>query len=175
MKRAGRIIVGIAAFAMTAGAAMAADIPVVAPPAPPPPPAPVATFDWAGIYVGAHVGSFFGGGPINYGVHGGYNIVNGRLVYGVDVRASAYGAFTIYEVMLRARAGFLLRDRLLVFGAAGIGWADAPAVGFELGGGVELAVGQRLSIRAEVNQTFIGLAPAIPTFYSVGLTFHLGN
>lgn len=170
MKQAGKIATSVAALMMMAGSAAAADVPQLVAPVAPPPPAP--TFDWGGMYFGAHAGSFFGGGPINYGVHGGYNVVNGRLLYGVDVRASAYGAITIYEAMVRARAGLLLGDRLLVFAAAGIGWAGAPAIGLEIGGGVELAVGQRLSIRAEVNQTFIGLAPAIPTFYSIGVTFH---
>lgn len=180
MKRARIIVVGFAAFAMTAGAAVAADVPpvVIVPPAPPPPTAPA--FDWAGIYIGVHAGDFLGPSDYNYGVHGGFNFVNGSLLYGVDARASALGPIFIYEAMVRARAGFLLGDRVLVFVAGGAGWTSGPGgtgLGLELGGGVELALGQSLSIRAEVNQTFIaaGFLPNIPTFWTVGLTFHPGN
>jgi len=175
MKRAGSIVVGFAAFAMTAGAAMAADIPVVAPLAPPPPPAPVAAFDWAGPYVGADAGLFFWGAPVHVGLHGGYNIVNGNVLYGVDARASLVGFSSLIEAMVRARAGYLIGERLLVFAAAGVGWPGGPAVGFELGGGAEFALGQSLSLRAEVFQVFLTTGPIYPTFWTVGLTFHPGN
>ena len=169
-------LLGLVGSAFIATSAIAADVPpvVVAPPAPPPPVA--IGFDWAGLYVGAHGGDFLGPSPLNFGLHGGFNVVNGRLLYGVDARVSLYGFGppSLYEVIARARAGFLLGDRLLVFGAAGIGLADGP-FGFELGGGAELALGQRLSIRAEMNWLFDGGGLAIPPFWTVGLTFHPGN
>ena len=177
MKRTGKIAASAAALMMVAGSAFAADVPqVVTPVAPPPPPAP--TFDWAGAYVGAHVGDFLGPSPLNFGVHGGFNIVNGNLLYGVDARASAYCCgFVLYEAIVRARAGFLLGDRLLVFGAAGIGLSDFD-FGVEFGGGVEYAIGSSLSLRAEVNALFDfggGFGLEYPLFWSVGLTFHPGN
>lgn len=43
---------------------------------------------------------------------------------------------------------------------------------FELGGGFELALGQNLSVRAELNQMFAGGVPVYPLFWTVGLIFH---
>jgi len=49
------LIASIAALALSAGSALAADMPLKAPPPP-----PVALFDWSGFYIGANVGYSWG-------------------------------------------------------------------------------------------------------------------
>jgi len=146
--------------------------------------APVAdaapAFDWAGFYVGLHGGGFFGQQGRNLGAHAGYNVTAGNFLYGIDVRSSALTPPAApLEGIVRARLGYLVRDRVLVFGAAGAGTAyGVLLLVLEFGAGVEVAVGDRFSIRSEVNiygDFMCGLPCGSPPFWSLGLTYHPGN
>jgi len=92
------LMVGIAATAFYAAPALAADIPVKAPPAP-----AAAVFNWTGFYIGGHIGEAWAddrivdvdglnGGAhyalkdsnLIYGGQVGYNVQTGQWVYGLE-------------------------------------------------------------------------------------------
>jgi len=175
MKRARSIVVGFAAFAMTAGTAAAADVPavVVAPPAPPPPIA--ASFDWAGMYVGTQIGIASYTPEFEASALGGYNFVFGRFLVGFEVRGGIFvpgpGPAYAWQWGAQVRAGVFLGDRALAYVKIGghyvFGWFTTGALG------VELAVGQSVSLFAEV-QTFLPLGgPSMRV--RGGVTWHPGN
>ncbi len=179
MKRARRMLAGATALVMTAGAAAAADMPMmVAPTAPPPVIAPAPTFNWAGTYAGGYVGQI--AAPLAVGGHFGFNRVNGRVVFGGEVGLGVIPAGPVLTLSTRGRVGVTLGQRALLYGAAGIelifvGFPPQPL--FSVTGGLEYAVGDRISVFGEV-----GLFGAIVPFgccgfpaYRVGVNFHLGQ
>ncbi|MEZ5854274.1 MAG: outer membrane beta-barrel protein [Hyphomicrobiaceae bacterium] len=127
------------------------------------------------------------------GGHVGYNFQCGRIVFGVEgdlnyaglsARSSQTGvanpAYFRSEVdwygTLRGRLGVMAAHNMMIYGTAGIAWADrshwlsnpgAPggqfeqtdsdtAHGFVIGGGVELLRDERWTIRAEVLHVDLG-------------------
>jgi outer membrane immunogenic protein len=148
MKRLGIISVAIASLG---GAAVAADLPVKAPPPAQPAPSMLLPFTWTGAYAGANggygwtTGSFdatggFGGGQI------GYNFQTGNLVLGIegDIAGSDISqTFTVQGVpftftndtlaSLRGRAGFAYNSWLF-YGTAGAGWGHEKFSGTTAGG-----------------------------------------
>ena len=115
-------------------------------------------------------GSLFGG------VQAGYNFQNGPLVYGVEAdigyghpsKTKAFGtnAMKIEEGVsgtVRGRVGYAV-DRALVYGTGGLAWAnfdttvtngfvteknDKTRLGYAVGGGVEYAVTNNVSVKGE--------------------------
>ena len=159
----------------TAFAANAADVPpvvVAPPPAPPAAPAPMApAADWTGAYFGgwgaatfSGFGTFFSAGAV-----GGYDVQFGRVVVGANFRGSWTFGNPCCNIPLAAEAGarigFLLGDRILVYGngALGFSWLTGPYRTF--GGGVEFAASDSLHLFAEVRRTQTGA----PTTTSVVL------
>ena len=105
----------VAAFALVAGAAQAADLPRRA--APPAPIYVAPIFTWTGFYVGAQIGGGWGRseiGAISYnangvvgGLHAGYNMQFGSIVAGVegDIEATSLKGSTAFPgVLLKTRA-----------------------------------------------------------------------
>jgi hypothetical protein len=179
MKLPGKLLAGLAAMTMTTSAAIAADIPmappVISPVVTAPPSAPQSI--WPGWYVGFYgAWVFYPSDPWwGAGVQFGYNFVRGRFLGGfeIDVGPAIYQA-AVYccDAFGNVRAGFILGERVLVYGEAGIGAIFLAPV-WKAGGGLEFAVGQRMSIFAEAK-----VASFIPTptiFYEArgGLNFHL--
>jgi len=165
------LIAGIAGTVMMATAASAADIQVIVPAAPPVVVVPVApSFDWAGLYVGAYVA-----GPLEgYEVGGqaGFNFVRGNLLFGAAAQVGAIG-FQAITIGGTARAGLLLgqTDRILVYAAAGAKFIPAAtATLFTAVGGVEIGIGERLSVFGEAGVAVLG--GPFPTFRA-GINFHL--
>lgn len=165
------LVAGIAGTVMMATAASAADIQVIVPAAPPVVVVPVApSFDWAGLYVGAYVAGPFEG--IEFGGQAGFNIVRGNFLFGVAGQVGAIG-FQAITVGGTARAGLLLgeTDRILVYAAAGAKFIPAgPVTFFTAVGGVEVGIGERLSVFGEAGGIIAG--GIIPTFRA-GINFHL--
>lgn len=90
------------------------------------------------------------------GVTAGFNIVRNRLLFGAEVRVGDFfpgeapSGFDIHVEGL-GRAGFLIGDRLLAYGAGGVGTVFC-CCGFTYwiaGGGLEVGLGERLSIFGE--------------------------
>jgi outer membrane immunogenic protein len=195
----------VALVGFTAGA-MAADLPMRAPP-----PAPVAIapiFTWTGFYVGVNGGVAFqdenndrrrrgvvgrvnrgnGGGDdssILGGAQIGYNMQFGMFVAGVEADAQAIDFARINPVLVpgrnnrinrdnddevdvfgtvRGRLGLAAFDRGLIYATGGLAWktnpddngnnrfnrgGDSENIGFTVGGGVEYAFTNNISLKVE--------------------------
>lgn len=180
MNRIKSILLGASASVLLSSAALAADFePVV----PPPPvvvvPAAVPAFDWAGPYVGTRAELMLCSGIcwLNLDAHAGFNFVAGRFLAGVELGAGGY-LLDGEGYMLRAtaRAGLVL-GRALAYGKAGVIVYNpgSPSYYATVGGGIELGIGQSLSVFAGVTvQRRIGGGDIAPGF-EVGVNFHFGN
>ncbi|WP_020184989.1 outer membrane protein [Methylopila sp. 73B] len=179
-----RLAVAVSAAALSALAtgAFAADLPAYEPA----PSIAVPSFTWTGAYVGVQAGYGFGDSngrgidPDGFlvGAYAGYNYQfdNSPLVIGVetdfnyaDVDDSRFGVKLSYDWAgaTRARIGYAF-DRFLVYGAAGVAYADREvkvsgvgknsktAVGWTAGGGVEFAATDNVVARAEYRYTDYG-------------------
>ena len=172
-------LLAVICWLFAATAAEAADVPPQ-PVALPTNAAVAPAFDWSGYYYGLHAGGIFGLPRNNFGMHAGYNVTSGNLVYGVEVRVSGQAPpLAPLEGFARLRLGRMFGDRVLVFGAVGAGTANGVlrAV-IELGGGIEIALGSRFSIRGEVNfygDFECGFPCGSPPFWALGLTHHPRN
>ena len=138
---------------MNAIAANAADLTPIMVSAPPPPPSiPAPTFDWAGPYIGAYGGYTFGFGFGQAGLQAGYNFVmGGGLLAGIEAQAGvAFGGGLGLEGDLNGRLGYILGGNFLLFGEAGLGIISGTPI-YTAGGGMEVAVGQSVSVFAEAK------------------------
>ena len=163
------LAIGVSAAAVMVGGAQAADL--IIPTTPEPIYAP-AGFDWEGLYIGARVGGQFVGtddygviaaGPSStYGVIGAAAGVNfipmDPILLGVEVTAdymwnSAEAPTATGEFFANVRAGAVVTDNALIYAIGGLGFANtgAGSVGiYQLGGGVEFAVNDVVTVRGEV-------------------------
>lgn len=170
-----------AALALAVPAAQAADLPAYEPA-----PAVVAvpSFTWSGAYIGIQTGYGWGRASNTnndgwmVGGYLGYNVqVDGSpVVFGVetdlnwsDVDGRRRGRVRLdsdWNGATRGRIGYAF-DRFLVYGAAGISYADRnvrtpfgrgdkTAVGWNVGGGVEAAVTDNVVARVEYRYTDYG-------------------
>lgn len=133
-------------------------------------------FDWNGFYAGV------------YGLAQTSPVGGGQYGLGVDVGASARLEFVLVggEVTLQGltgatstiygegigRAGIALTDELVLYGAAGIGTDFAGQTDALIGGGLELAVANNISIDARYLHG-IPIAGANPKDQvKIGANFH---
>ncbi|MGQ4273296.1 outer membrane beta-barrel protein [Terrihabitans sp. B22-R8] len=135
---------------------------------------PSAPGNWTGFYAGAHLG--YGFGDANsadtdgflIGVQGGYNWQYNAFLVGLeaDISYSGVGYNGLadeYEIdwlgTARGRIGYAF-DRFVAYGTGGLAWANAEYdsgvstdsnthIGWTLGAGVEAAVTQNISAKAE--------------------------
>lgn len=143
-----------ASAALLATGAMAADLYQPSRPAPAAEPYyNSSAFDFEGFYAGIYGGGLYNGAPA--GVLGGVAGVNFELapavLGGVEVQAGGIkggGALT-GEAHALGRLGVILTDEVMLYGAAGAGIQGGTPV-YDLGGGMEVAVGGPASIRGEV-------------------------
>jgi outer membrane immunogenic protein len=157
---------GVAAAALLAGGAQAADLII------PTTPVPIyeeAGFDWEGLYAGVRVGGQFtganpyGGAAVSstYGVVGGAVGVNfipvDPFLLGVEVTGDylwTSGNLHSAEFFANLRAGAVVTDAVLVYAIGGVGVQSTTAGGsqgiYQLGGGIELAVTDAITVRGEV-------------------------
>ena len=154
---------GVAAAALLAGGAQAADLII---PTTPVPIYEAAGFDWEGLYAGVNVGGVFSGFGVNnlesdttqFSVGGavGVNfIVADPILVGVEVQGDYVfqsgddaGLF-----LALARVGAVVTDEVLIYAAGGVGVSSRSSVSegvYALGGGVEVAVTDAVSVRGEV-------------------------
>jgi outer membrane immunogenic protein len=171
---------GVAAAALLVGGAQAADLII------PTTPIPIyeeAGFDWEGLYVGARAGGQWFGDE-TYGVIGaaaGVNFVPvDPLLLGVEVTGDYIWAEDYHsgEFFANIRAGAIVTDAVLVYALAGVG-AYSDEFGteglYQLGGGVEFAVTDAITVRGEVvgqgfmddtdDEFFDGAKATVGVFY----------
>ena len=164
------LAIGVSAAALMVGGAQAADL--IIPTTPEPIYAP-AGFDWEGLYVGARLGGQFVGANAGtyadvsnnttYGVVGaavGVNFIPvDPVLLGVEVTAdymwnSAAAVTTSGEFFANLRAGAIVTDNDLIYALAGAGFSNTSAAGseavYQVGGGVEFAVTDAITVRGEI-------------------------
>lgn len=187
MKKIATVLLA-SALMTSAGVASAADI---APPALPGPvvvtPVPaVAGFDWNRFYAGVQGGVWYGLDPLEFdslrgAVLVGRNVLVGsRLVVGAEAVGGiyVYPGEILFEAYGLARAGVLLGERALVYGAAGAGFDFDPVGGggiMLVGGGIELGLGERVGVRTEALALRYFGGPFSFLSGTVGLTWHFGG
>ena len=190
------LAIGVSAAALMVGGAQAADL--IIPTTPEPIYAP-AGFDWEGLYVGARVGGQFVGADTyaagnvdantTYGVVGaavGVNFIPmDPVLLGVEVTADYMWNTTATvtnsgEFFANLRAGAIVTDNALIYALGGVGFnnttAGSEAV-YQLGGGVEFAVNDVVTVRGEiVGQGDFDSTGSDPFFESakatVGVFYH---
>lgn len=198
------LLLGTVAAVALSGAASAADLPIRT--AAPAPVYAAPLFTWTGFYVGGQIGYGWGnnstaeyitatGAFTNFkrtfkpdgilgGLHAGYNMQSGSLVYGLeaDIEGSALkGGYTLangngtafkqpWQGSLRGRLG-VAYDRALFYVTGGAAFAEqkhtyfTPAIretssktrfGWTLGAGIEYAVSNNWTVRGEYRYTDYG-------------------
>jgi hypothetical protein len=163
--------------------AIAADPVTVVAPTPPAPPMAAQGFDWGGFYAGAVVeGVFNPGSTFGWFVTAaqmGYNFTFNRILLGASAAVGAWFYGTVSgggpAVELVARAGVAL-DRAAIYGLLGaVGYGPGGLSWYSMGGvGIELAVGDRVSIFGEVRLEELFSPPFYP-HVTGGVNFHFGN
>ena len=157
---------GVAAAALLAGGAQAADLII---PTTPQPIYEAAGFDWEGLYAGVRVGgqfvgadaSTYAGYPINStsGVLGAAVGVNFIPVDPFLIGAEVTGdyiwnnSFSTGEFFANLRAGAVVTDSVLVYAIGGLGTNNRTGFSqgvYQLGAGVELAVTDSVTVRGEL-------------------------
>ena len=177
--RLNRLALGIAVgSALFASIAVAADFSAEpASPAAMPLPIGSSSFDWGGHYAGALVGHDRSCLCVVDGVQVGYNAVWGNLLLGIEFETlhSVIAPFTIVDASAGARFGVILGGRALVYGQTGIGGWQAGIPAWTAGAGVELAIGETISVFAEGRAVFALPAIFVGTQYVGGVNVHVGD
>ncbi|WP_224702495.1 outer membrane protein [Devosia aquimaris] len=181
---------GVAAAALLAGGAQAADLIV---PSTPVPIYEAAGFNWEGLYAGVNLGGVFTNAngltnldvnvsKLSVGAAAGVNfIVADPILLGLEVQgdyvAQAVDGAGMFLAL--ARVGAVVTDNVLVYAAGGVGLTTKAGTTdsiYALGGGVEVAVTDAVSVRGEVlglgdfsnaagDQFFDGAKATVGVFY----------
>lgn len=169
------------ASALSIGSAVAADLITV--PTSTPVEVPLhdaAGFDWSGFYAGVYGGvqrSDAGGTQYGLGVQAGVNAQFDFYLLGAEVAvqgvAGGDAGETSYGQIL-GRAGLIVTDNVAVYAAGGYGIdLGAPEEqDFLIGGGVELAVTDNVSVRAQYLHGFPLEGENPKDQFTVGASYH---
>jgi len=152
------LLAGVAAATLMVGGAQAADL--VLPPSTPAPVYDASVFGFDGFYAGLSAGGAWGEGDLSagsVGVVAGYNFtVADPVLLGIEGQLDALyynDGFNAFDALILGKIGVLASDQVLVYAAAGVGTinADDDNIGvYALGGGVEVAVTDNMSVRGEI-------------------------
>lgn len=142
-------------------------------------------FSWEGLYVGARAGGqwFTAATYADVGGVAGFNFVaSDTLLLGLEASVDYTWNSTVnrgWELFANARAGLLVGDSALVYALGGLGvyTSSFGSVGlYQLGGGVEFAITDALTIRGEFTGQGSLAGGGGPLFDSAkataGLSYH---
>ena len=159
---------GVAAAALLAGGAQAADLII---PTTPQPIYEAAGFDWEGLYVGVRAGGQFVGAVSGGTTYTGYPASSTSGVLGAAVGVNFIpvdpfllgaevtgdyiwnNSFSTGEFFANLRAGAVVTDSVLVYAIGGLGTNNRTGFSegvYQLGAGVELAVTDSVTVRGEL-------------------------
>jgi len=181
MRLSHRIALAASAITLMSGSAMAADLITV--PTSTPAEIPVheeAGFDWNGFYAGLYGGiqnSPVAGMQYGLGVQAGVNAQFDFYLLGAEVAVHGLTGGNVGNTsygQILGRAGLVVSDNVLVYAAGGYG-IDLGAPEEEdvlLGGGVELAVTDNVSVRAQYLHGFPIEGGNPKDQFTVGAAFH---
>ncbi|MBB4050632.1 outer membrane immunogenic protein [Devosia subaequoris] len=182
MRIAATIALAALATTVPAGAAMAADL-ITVPTSTQAelPMVDAAGFDWSGFYAGVHGTAQNGstsGTQYGLGIQAGVNAQFDFYLLGAEVAVSGLlengtvGETTYGQVL--GRAGLVVSDNVAVYAAGGYG-IDMGPPGEEdalLGGGVELAVTDDISVRAQYLHGFPVQGGNDKNQFTLGASYH---
>ncbi|MHB1102091.1 MAG: outer membrane protein [Devosia sp.] len=107
------------------------------------------SFDWEGPYAGLYV-SGDSSPAFGLGADLGVNVlIDTSLLAGVEGNLAGYSDGT-WDVEAHGRLGYV-SDSALFYGLLGVGWNSTPFFFVPVGVGVEFAVADNLSLKAEYN------------------------
>ena len=144
-----KLLLSVAATALFATGALAADLNAT------PASYDSATFDWDGFYIGLGVsGTSWVPASPSYGyidVIAGFNATSGDMLFGAEAWISGYsdGTASGYSGGAEARIGYLVSPEALVYLSIGGTAFDAGAQYGQIGGGVEFAVTNDVTLDLE--------------------------
>ncbi|MBJ3784462.1 outer membrane protein [Devosia sediminis] len=138
-------------------------------------------FDWNGFYAGVHgSGVHAGEGDLQAGVgiHAGVNTQFDFYLLGAEVALTGIPETEVasgtVEGQVLGRAGLVVADNVMTYGAAGYGVnLGAPEEQDVLvGGGVELGLTDSVSVRAQYLHSFPVQGTEATDQFSLGASFH---
>lgn len=190
------LLIGVSIAALGTAAASAADLII---PTTPQPIYKAAGFDWEGLYAGVRAGgqwvgtnqygNILSGAAITQGVVGaavGVNFIPvDPFLLGVEVTGDYIwgNGVNTGEFFANLRAGAVVTDSVLVYALGGVGVQTGPnnnssSALYQLGGGVEFAVTDAITVRGELvgQGDFANAGPTDAFFESakatVGVFYH---
>jgi outer membrane immunogenic protein len=132
--------------------------------------------DWEGFYFGL-LGTFYTEGGIStWGATkvAGWNVVDGQMLYGVEVAAQALvdplGPGALVDLDVLGRLGFLAGDDVVIYGAGGAGFNIGGGSYGLLGGGVDFALGDSAALRGAYSAVLWG--PSVGHRLMFGVTWN---
>lgn len=143
-------------------------------------PAPQPGFDWTGFYAGVFGSagqSVDDGGQLGLGLNAGVNAQFDFVLVGAEVTLQGLSGDTIdtaYGQVL-GRTGVVITDDVLLYAAAGYGWdlgGSGSGGGAFAGGGLELALSDNVSVRAQYLRGFDDAATTPSDQVTLGASFH---
>lgn len=180
MRRITKVALAALASAVPAGSVFAADLITI--PTSTPVEMPVYEepgFDWSGFYAGVYGGvqnSAVGGTQYGLGAQAGVNAQFDFYLLGAEVAVQGItggNVDTSYGQIL-GRAGLVVTDDVVIYAAGGYG-IDLGAPEEQdvlLGGGVELAVTDSISVRAQYLHAFPTQGDNPKDQFTIGANFH---
>lgn len=136
-------------------------------------------FDWTGFYAGLYGTVHGGAAATQYGVglSAGVNAQFDFYLVGAEVSVSGITDGAVGETasgQILGRAGLVVADGVLVYGAGGYGIDLGPPNADEavLGGGLEFAVTNDVSVRAQYLHGFPTVGGNPSNQFSLGANFH---
>jgi outer membrane immunogenic protein len=136
-------------------------------------PSPIGTYSTSGVVGGGHIGYNYQISQFVFGLEGDMNASteNGSTVDGVDIPGNVLTIHKNYDASIRGRIGYAF-DRVLIYATGGGAYGDfrtsysAPGAfdgdfndgrfGWTVGGGIEYAIDNNWSVRAEYRYTDYG-------------------
>jgi outer membrane immunogenic protein len=171
MKLAHTLIAGAALAVLSATAVPAADLLVPVDPIYESP-----LFDFEGLYIGATGGGAYTGtlfGTVGVVVGANFAVTDG-IIAGIEFQADSYwnGGFAAYDALALGRIGGFVSDNAMIYADLGAGVLNGAPV-YALGGGVELAMTDQLSVRGDLQGLgAFGGTPSVAKA-TVGLLWHI--
>lgn len=137
-------------------------------------------FDWSGFYAGLYGGVQHGqatGTQFGLGINAGVNTQFDFYLLGAEVAVSGLADNGVGETsygQILGRAGLVVTEDVLLYTAGGYGIDLGPVAEEDVlvGGGVELAVTESMSVRAQYLHSFPTIGGNPKDQFSIGANFH---